>query len=177
MTKIMISEDVFQDFVMGREKAWEIVFRQYYKTLVSFVMRHGLEQMKAEDIVVEVFYKIWNDKIPIKSPSHLNNLLYVSVRNRALNAMRNIKNRQEILDSVDYFEEEVTSDLFVEEEVGRNLYTAVQLLPSKCREVIMATLEGKENSEIAKQMNISVSTVKNHKARAIEILRLHMCGN
>ena len=71
----MISEDVFQDFVMGREKAWEIVFRQYYKTLVSFVMRHGLEQMKAEDIVVEVFYKIWNDKIPIKSPSHLNNLL------------------------------------------------------------------------------------------------------
>lgn len=48
---MIISEKDFQRFVKGNEKSFEIIFCQYYKTLVSYVMRHDLELMEAEDIL------------------------------------------------------------------------------------------------------------------------------
>ena len=56
---MIISEKNFQQFVKGDEKSFEIIFCQYYKTLVSYVMRHDLELMEAEDVVLEIFHHIW----------------------------------------------------------------------------------------------------------------------
>ena len=56
---MIISEKHFQQFVKGNEKSFETIFCQYYKTLVSYAMRHDLELMEAEDIVLETFHHIW----------------------------------------------------------------------------------------------------------------------
>lgn len=55
---MIISEKHFQQFVKGNEKSFETIFCQYYKTLVSYAMRHDLELMEAEDIVLETFHHI-----------------------------------------------------------------------------------------------------------------------
>ena len=55
---MIISEKDFQQFVKGDEKSFETIFFQYYKTLVSYVMRHDLVAMEAEDIVIETFHHI-----------------------------------------------------------------------------------------------------------------------
>lgn len=87
-----ISDSDFHRFVEGDGKAFEIIFKAYYKTLVSYSMRHGLELMEAEDIVLEVFHRIWQIREELKSPSALHTLLYTSVRNRSLNVYRNLRN-------------------------------------------------------------------------------------
>ena len=56
---MIISEKHFQQFVKGDEKSFETIFCQYYKTLVSYAIRHDLELMEAEDIVPETFHHIW----------------------------------------------------------------------------------------------------------------------
>lgn len=98
-------------------KAFETIFHQYYKTLVSFAMRYGLEQMEAEDVVM--FY-----------------------------------------------------DYLLEEEVTRILYEAINTLPVQCREVISLLLAGNSVEEVAAKLNISNSSVRTYKARALERLRI-----
>lgn len=46
---MIISEKHFQQFVKGDERSFESIFCQYYKTLVSYAMRHDLELMEAEE--------------------------------------------------------------------------------------------------------------------------------
>lgn len=173
----MITEEDFRDFIDGHETALEKIFHCYYKVLVSFAMRHGLEQMEAEDAVIEIVQRIWYIRKKVASPSSLNKLLYTSVHNRALNIVRNIKNRQRILENQYCIDEKVFCDLFIEEEVSNQLYNGIKVLPQKCQDVILSLLGGKSVVEIAEEMNISVNTVKTYKARAIEILRNYLKKN
>lgn len=94
---MVISEKDFTRFITGQEKAFEAIFRQYYKTLISFSMRYGLEQMEAEDVVIEAIHRICQIRRDVESPAVLHTLFFTSVRNRTLNALRNNKNRERII--------------------------------------------------------------------------------
>ncbi|HBO25820.1 MULTISPECIES: RNA polymerase sigma factor [Culturomica] len=168
---MLIKEKDFEGFADGCEKAFEVIFRQYYKTLVSFSMRYGLEQMEAEDVVIEVIHRIWEIRKEVKSPAALNALFYTSVRNRTVNVVRNLKNRKQIIGKQEKPEESEFRDYLMEEEVSRVLNEAIENLPPQCRQVVMLILAGKTMTEIARQLDISVSSVKTYKSRAIEILK------
>lgn len=170
-----IKEDDFQGFLQGHEKSFEVIFRQYYKTLVSFSMRYGLEQMEAEDVVIEVVHHIWEIRGEVQSPAALNALLFTSVRNRTINVVRNLKNRERIIGKQDNgSEEEEFCDYLLEEEVSRLLDEAVGVLPPQCRQVVLLLLQGKSTTEIAQEMGVSVNSVKTYKLRAIEMLRSNL---
>lgn len=169
---MLIKEKDFQGFVKGQEKAFDVLFRQYYRTLVSFAMRYGVEQMEAEDIVIEVIHRIWEVRKKIESPIALNTLFYTSVRNRTLNVVRNLRNRQRIIESrTDGDEEEEFYDHLMEEEISYVLDEAITALPPQCRQVILLLLSGKSVAEIAEEMHISAPTVRTYKLRAIDMLR------
>lgn len=168
---MFIEEKDFQGFVAGKEKAFETIFHQYYKTLVSFAMRYGLEQMEAEDVVIEVIHHIWEIRKDVKSSAALNVLFYTSVKNRTINVVRNLKNRQRLIGKQKPEEEEFYDHL-LEEEVTRILYEAINTLPVQCREVISLLLAGNSVEEVAVKLNISNSSVRTYKARALERLRI-----
>ena len=170
---MIISEKDFQQFVKGDEKSFETIFCQYYKTLVSYVMRHDLVAMEAEDIVIETFHHIWQIREDLKSPAALHSLLFTATRNRTLNVARNLKNRQKIINE-NYSEQEETEEVYdylIEEEMSRLLDEAVSQLPKQCELIIVGLLAGKTLQEIAGEMQISVNTAKSYKLRAIQSLR------
>lgn len=169
---MMIQEKDFQGFVKGKEKSFEVIFCQYYKTLVSFAMRYGLEQMEAEDVVIEVIHHIWEIRGEVKSPAALHSLFFTAVRNRALNVNRNLKNREKILYDHPAMEEDEGADFLMEEEITRLLDEAVAALPPQCRQVVLLLMTGKSIADIAEEMDISVNTVKTYKLRAIELLKV-----
>ena len=165
-----IAEKDFRGFINGDEKSFEIIFRQYYKSLVSFAMHYGLEQMEAEDVVIEVIHHIWEIRTEVKSPAALNTLFFTAVQNRTINVVRNLKNRGRIIRAQECRQEQLY-DYAAEEEMTRLLDEAIKVLPEKCRTVILMLLQGKKTAEIAREMNVSVNTVKTYKMRAIGILR------
>ena len=170
---LIISEKDFQQFVKGDEKSFETIFCQYYKTLVSYVMRHDLVAMEAEDIVIETFHHIWQIREDLKSPAALHSLLFTATRNRTLNVARNLKNRQKIINE-NYSEQEETEEVYdylIEEEMSRLLDEAVSQLHKQCELIIVGLLAGKTLQEIAGEMQISVNTAKTYKLRAIQSLR------
>lgn len=170
---MIISESSFKGFVEGESKSFEIIFRQYYRTLVLFAMRYKLESMEAEDLVIETMHHIWEIRLRVKSPAALHSLLFTSIHNRALNVIRNQKNRERIInEKLEFTEEEELREHVTEEEVSSALNRAVDALPPQCRQVVLLLLAGKSVLDIAKHMGISDNSVKTYKLRAIEILRV-----
>jgi RNA polymerase sigma-70 factor (ECF subfamily) len=65
-------------------------------------------------------------------------------------------------------------DQVVEEETHRMIHQAIQELSPKCKEIILLGLEGLKNKEIARELNLSVNTVKTHKLLAYRQLRIKL---
>ena len=153
---MVISERHFQQFIKGDEKSFESIFCQYYKTLVSYAMRHDLELMEAEDVVLEIFHHIWQIREELKSPAALHSLL-------------NLKNRQKLIsENFPVKEEEESQDYLMEEEMSHLLNEAINQLPKQCEQVIIGLLEGKSLQEIADNMQISVNSAKTYRNRLID---------
>ncbi len=124
------------------------------------------------DMVQEAFISLWKARETIESELHLKMFLYQAVRHRCLNYLKNkkIENRCKkeylALQEEAYFEQVV-----LEEEVYRLVIQEIQALPEEQRRVIELHLEGKNNMEIADLLQVSVNTVKTHKARARKVLK------
>ena len=171
-----ITEKDFRGFIQGDEKSFETIFCQYYKVLVSCAMHWGLEQMEAEDVVIEVIHHIWEIRAKVKSSAALNTLFFTAVHNRVINVIRNLKNQNRIIQSQQQLEKEAY-DYAADEEITYMLDQAIKALPEKCRTVILLLLQGKTPGEIAEEMHISVNTVRTYKMRAIGILKDQLADN
>ncbi|MDO5665147.1 MAG: sigma-70 family RNA polymerase sigma factor [Bacteroidia bacterium] len=167
----LISHIDFECFRNGDQKIFEQIFHRYYKTLLSFAIRHDIGEMDAEDIVIDVFHRIWTMRRDIKSSAALHSLLYMSVRNQTLNFLRNTNNRMRILEQQEIEQVYDLQNLIIEEEMSRILDDAISKLSPGNQFVIRASLEGKTLAQIAEEMNISINTVKTHRLRAITALR------
>ena len=68
-------------------------------------------------------------------------------------------------------DEEEAEGREMREELYRQLFEAIDELPARCREVFLMHLEGKGNEDIARELTLSVLTVKTQKRRAMAYLR------
>ena len=105
----------------------------------------------------------------------IENFLFVSVKNEALNYLRGIErenNRYARLENPESEEPQIFN-LFIEEETNQMLLTAIGQLPEQSARIIRLALSGLENKEISRLLDVSVNTVKTLKYSAIRKLREH----
>lgn len=165
---------------MGSRENFDLVFRTYYQALVSFASTY-LDREIAEDVVSNMFFKLWQKKHKINDQSHLKFLLYRAVRNACLNAIKlnqNAANRAEyIAQESEQFEPSVVNNI-IHAEVLAEIYRAINMLPSQCARVIaLSYVDGLSNAEIAKEMGLSEQTVKNHKGRGLKALKENLSND
>ena len=72
--------------------------------------------------------------------------------------------------------EEGEEEFILEEEVHAMVYDAIKDLSERSRRVVILTMEGLSNPEIAKELGVSVNTVKTIKLRAYRVLRERLKG-
>lgn len=164
--------DRLQAFCRGDEHAFRAYYEQYRKALCFFAFRTIKDEAVARDLVQEVFVNLWKSRAAITSDTHLRLFLYQALRHRCLNWFRDRKVEEEfreeysrLVDDTDF------ADRVVEEEVQRIILQQIALLPSEQRRVVELHLAGKDNNEIAAIMQVSINTVRTHKARARKTLR------
>ncbi len=107
----------------------------------------------------------------------IKNFLYTTVRNASLNYLRHRKVAKQYLDYQDScpLEEANVLDAIIRSEVVDEIYEAIQSLPESCRRISrMGYLEGMKNQEIAEELGLSINTIKTHKQRALQLLRLRL---
>lgn len=168
--------ELFDALRSGRSAALDELFRRYYVDLCRTAVRFVMDETTAEDIVQEVFTKLWTkrDRLPADTQS-VAAYLRRAVRNRSLNYLRDRKRMP-----VDDGElPELTADSALQpgrameaEETQLRITRAIDRLPERCRLVfVMSKVEHMSHREIAEGLDISVKTVENQMTRAYKFLR------
>jgi len=169
------SKELIAKLRQSDEHAFEFIFHQYYPRICLYALQFTNDDKEAEDIAKDAFIKIWKGKKEFESIDHLKSSIYQATKHVGLNYReknsRSIKREEIFLYDQDKVEINHL-DFMIESEVFGSLYQAIQQLPTQARKIIISTyLEGKSNQEVADLMNLSVQTVKNHKLRALNLLR------
>ena len=160
---------------MGEVKAFEFLFRQYYTRLCFFAELIVKNNDDARDIVQECFVKLWSKRLAINNAEAVKSYLYTTIRNASLNFLRNKRTFNKNTIEADYVLDKADTnwlDQVVHAEILAELYNAITTLPPRMQEVFRKSiLEGKDCNEIANDLHTSPSTVRNQKAKALNLIR------
>jgi len=154
---------------------FEKVFHLFNASLCFFARKWVNDIAIAQDIVTDVFVKLWQKQADFKTLYSVKAFLYISTRNACINHNQQAKFQTRVRETIRQQATEVESDGVKETihaEVLRRVYTMVNDLPVKCREVMMLSYsEGLDCHEIARQMRLSVHTVRNQKTRGVHLIK------
>ena len=158
------------------EQAMIMLYKRYWRSLYISAYRILKNKESSEDIVQELFIRIWNNRENLDIKSSVQAYLSAAVRYEVLRRLRNSKNHEPILDEII----ETVADLSLYDrleyqELQFRISTVVDTLPGKCREVYnLSRNELLSHKEIAEKLAISTKTVRNHITRALHELRMNM---
>lgn len=150
---------------------FEHLYMLYFNELYRFAYHYILSD-DAEDIVQEVFFKIYNNSSILSGILNRRAFMYKMVKNGCIDYLKHldVQNQHQdqivdsLLNSIDYDEE---SDNELNEKIANCLLS----LPEKQRTIIELRLEGKDYNEISEILNISVGTVNTHVNRAYKFIK------
>ena len=148
----------------GDEIAFRILFDQYHQKLGVYIFRITRSQVLSEDIVQDIFMKIWINRAALVDVQNFQSYLFVISRNYAFNCLKNKAQQSIIFDEMDSRHEEIGMELSDDLEARYQLIDeAIDCLPVQQRKVYMLSRhERLKYGEIALKLNISKETVKKY---------------
>lgn len=157
------------------EKAYKRVFHKYYRPLYMFAAKY-IDTDNADDIVQDVFLKLWESAQPFNDEEHIKLYLYKSTYHNCLNHIKHRQYVEKELTRLVEHAETLPDSVFEEEHVENNIlaiiFQAIDHLPGKCKEIFILTyLDEMTTREIAEKLQISINTIKTQRLRAKEALR------
>ncbi len=175
------ADELFDQIRTGDQKAFELLFSIYFARLNDFAKNVVRDDFISQDIVQEVFVKVWECRNTIESVN-LEAYLFRLVRNRCIDYIKHLKvvnNRIQEIHISSKYEELYRIDfignepyVLIEEELKIKIEKTIQGLPDRCREVfILSRMDGLKNKEIAEQLNINIKNVERHLNRAMQSFR------
>ena len=173
MDNINLDNITIEKIQKGNKTAFQDLFSQYYSALCSFAYQYMRDAAVVEDIVQEVFVAYWESKSQFSELNPVKAFLYTSTRNKCLNELKHkmvVQKHEPILikeiESEAYFSEQV-----ILEESFNLLHAEIKNLPESARNILLLSLKGLKNKDIADKLNISENTVKTQKKIAYAKLR------
>ncbi|QNL48384.1 RNA polymerase sigma-70 factor [Olivibacter sp. SDN3] len=165
---------------LGESVVFEEVYKLYYPSLRFFAAKYVGDE-ESEDIIENLFFRLWTQKKTFMNVSHMQASLYQSTKNACLDFIKMSGRKHRNLDFINLQSSTIENDHLhdiIRSEVVSEIYRAINNLPLQCRKVIhLEFIDGLNNEEIAKELALSIQTVKNHKVRALKILRQQLSGN
>ncbi len=160
------------------EKIFEQVFKTHFKNLHAYAFTILKDEMVAEELVQNVFYKIWERPKKLSINGSIAAYLYRAVHNESLNHLKHLKVRSKYqLHAVHQMknESDSASKKILFKELESKLYRALQELPEQCRTIFqLSRFEELKYREIADRLNISPKTVENQMGKALKLLRMKL---
>lgn len=174
-----ITEKYWDRIREGDERAFEIVFKEVYPVLCDYAAQILHDRFAADEIVLDIFSKIWDNRSTIIIKTSFKAYLIRCVRNHAIDHLKKLQNKKTsfqftvtdetwkfILDTVEsdgsFLEMMMATE--TEKEIGR----LISALSPQCRLVFeKSRFEDKSVESIAEELHLTKSTVRSHICHAI----------
>ncbi len=163
------------DFRKGNHETFEKIFEIYGEPVYHFSYNYLKSKEAAEDIVQEVFLKIWTHRQDIKNNASFQSYLFTI----ALNSIRKSFNK---LNRTNEMKHEILKDLSGQkddfddrlnyQDLMDKLHELIKRMPDKRRQVfIKKKIEDKSLKEIAEELGIDTKTVEYHITEGMKFLK------
>lgn len=169
-------DELLQLFNDGTERGFNGVYEKFWLPVYHYVIRMGMTKDEARDLTTETFIRLFKRK---KIFHHLNNIhayLITTARNATIDLIHQKSKMEKVEEDFNALYSGTEAEVFNEEitqETLRAVLEEIEKLPNQCRTIfILAFLHGKNNTEIAAQLNITEKTVRNQKHKARHHLRM-----
>jgi RNA polymerase sigma-70 factor, ECF subfamily len=172
------STAIVRSFMPTGVAAFEHLFKMHFRGLHAYAFTILKEEAMAEEIVQNVFCKIWEKKQLPEIETSPKAYLYKAVYHDCLNYLKHKKVKSAhamhvVRQSND--REENASDKVMAGELKERIHTALNELPEQCRTIFqMSRFEGLKYQEIADEMGLSVKTVENQMGKALKLMRIKL---
>ncbi len=159
--------------------AFRELFTNHYGPLCNYAMRVVATKEIAEEVVADVFVKLWKNREQIEVHTSFQAYIYRAVRNQALDYLKLRVHRQyekETLESIqwnmNYADHFSPMDELAFNETFTHIESCIKALPRQCQIIFrMSREDGLRYKDIAEKLNISVKTVETQMSRALKVLR------
>jgi RNA polymerase sigma-70 factor, ECF subfamily len=154
---------------------FESLFRSSYVSLVRYAKTLIKDHDTAEEIVQDLFFRLWQDKEKLNIESSLNGYLFRSVHNKCLHFIEHNKVVERYAEEMSFRQpekQESPSDILQYSELQARIARILEKLPERCGQIFfMSRFEGLKYSEIAEKLSVSVKTVESNMGRALKEFR------
>lgn len=161
----------------GNKDVFSLLFEKYYKDLVLFAGNILQDKEHCEDIVQNIFVKLWENRKTLMIETSLKSFLLTSVKNGCLDELRHRKTVKEHETYVSHsgWTDMNTEDYVLYSNLKSHLDEALLKLPEVCREAFaMNRFEGLKYKEISEKLGVSERTVEVRIGKAIGLLRIYL---
>ena len=181
-----IEKNIVKSLQQGDERAFELLFKMYYKKLCVYANNYLHHKEESENIVKDSFVKIWEKRNELQIETSLSGYLYTTVRNHAINYLQRERRKNSFLKTANEdFEQEYESFLsctedypvanLILQDINDQIRKVVNSLPPQCREVFtLSRFEMLSHEEISERTGITVATIKTQIVRALAKLRVEL---
>lgn len=164
----------------GDEKSFELLFKGLFFELCNYAYQYTADRFLSEEVVQDVFMKIWQNRENITPTKSIKGYIIQSVHNACINNLIQKKNKKHLNnvflteESWEFIRESAQINSFLlekleAEDTERIIRQIVLDLPASCSEIFkLSRFENRSNQEIAEILNVSVSTVRTQIYRALE---------
>lgn len=182
-------KQLIEELRCGNESAFRRIYDRHYVPLCRFADLFLHDASLSEEVVDDAIFYLWEHRSEVEITYSLKAYLMKSVRNRCLNELNSLAHREELqfssfslpenvefLDTL-FIEKDHPLGYLLEQELEEELERSIEALPEECRVVFKKSrFEQKKYEEIARELNISVNTVKYHIKNALAFLQKRMSG-
>ncbi|MBX2948122.1 MAG: RNA polymerase sigma-70 factor [Crocinitomicaceae bacterium] len=159
----------------GDHNAFEMLYKKYSLTIYTNILRMVRDEDIADDLLHDLFLKIWNKRVEIDPENSFKGYLFTCSRFLVLNFLRHVSVERQ----VEKYLSSVRTELYthIEElvflkETDNILQNAIgQLPPQRQKIYTMCKVDGMSYVEVASLLGISISTVQDHIVKANQFIK------
>ena len=166
----------------GDEKAFQSIFTSYYEQLFNYILSIVKSKQVAEELVMDVFLKIWLGKEIIPRIEKFNAFIFRVAHNKSIDFLRSVardpKFQDLLWEQIQLSNNTHADSIMMVREYEAKLREAVSLLsPQKKKIYQMSRDENMTHDDIAVQLNLSRHTINNHIVEAQRFIRTYLTKN
>ncbi|AWW29214.1 hypothetical protein DN752_03135 [Echinicola strongylocentroti] len=164
-------EDFFLAVADGDEEAFSILFEMYHTRIYHFAKTYLKDKALSEDLVQEIFIKIWQEKGKLKEIDNFDSYLFTMVKRKSIDVLRKVARDKKLAETIK-MNLIPTSNPHMEDDNTGYLSKIKENLSAQQRLVFdMSRNQGLTYEDIAYKLNISKNTVRNHMVEALKVLK------
>ena len=167
----------------GDEYFFNLIFEKYRHQFFNYLYRVTKSRETAEEIVLDVFLKLWHGRAAVTEIENLEAFLFRVAHNKAIDFFRTVKRTPKMQEEVwEHFNAVVSSDNADKKIIDKNfeelVHTAVdQLSPQRQKVYHLRNNYNLSYGEIAKKLDLSPHTVRNHLSASLQFIRDFLLKN